>query len=403
VAGIREKARTFGDCHETEARMAALVGFDQMAQLRTFLISGPFLKYYLLYDTPDQWSHGMRITGALEQIRDVWLSGNARNTFSTSFENLERLRQSVPIGKRTAPELSVVDKEAKDQYLAQILISMVEEFSLATPITCGEEQKKYANQLVDLKGKIKSVPEITGRSVPWPQMEFPDAQESDLERYNRAWNLLRHMHYTTGNVWPSRFEKGVWDRPNPVDTSYIPEFMRPKPVAPALASAADIYRTKVPFPAKRVFILEWVIPRKNHELKQYFEANPHLPFLDKKGVRGVGDPHVLDPKQYRDSVRRQYQCDENGLQLQAITMTFPETRPDRDPDEYNVAMVDWDTLRAALEKPYPSNVVTVKVKLRLLEKVSDERLMESNKPLPRLEDMALGVEESGCMDVIGSG
>jgi hypothetical protein len=157
--------------------MAALVGFNQMSQLRSFLISSPFLKYYLLYDTTDQWSHGMRITGALEQIRDVWLSGNARNTFSTSFENLERLRKNVPHGRKTALETSAVGKEAKDQYLAQILILMVEEFSLATPTVCGKEQKKYADQLMGFKDKISSVPEIAGRLVPWPQMEFPEAQE----------------------------------------------------------------------------------------------------------------------------------------------------------------------------------------------------------------------------------
>jgi hypothetical protein len=79
-------------------------------------------------------------------------------------------------------------------------------------------------------------------------------------------------------------------------------------------------------------------------------------------------------------------------------MTLPETRPDKDPDEYNIATVNWDTLRAALEKPYPSNVVTMEVKLRLLEKASDERVMESNKPLPRREDMGFGEEGSELAD-----
>jgi hypothetical protein len=359
-----------------------------MFQLRTFLISAPFLKYYLLYDTTDQWSHGMSITGPLEQIRDIWLDGNARNTFSTSFENLERLRQSVPAGKRTAPETAVEDKGAKDQYLAQILILMVEEFSLATPITCGEEQKKYANQLVGLKEKIKSVPEITGQSVPWPQMEFLEAQESDLERYNRAWNLLRHMYYTIGKVWSSRFEKGVWDRPNPVDPSYIPEFMRPKTVQPARQSAAAIYRAKVPCPAKRVFMLEWVVHGKDHKLKHYLEANPHLPFPDKAGIRGIGDPRCLDEHQYRDRIRQQLRCAENGLQSRAVSMHFPETRPDRDGDEYDVFQVRWDVLRRALEKDYGSDLVVVEVKLHVVNEENNQRVLESSEPPMQLEDMA---------------
>jgi hypothetical protein len=401
VAGIRENARTFGDCHETEARVAALVGFNQMSQLRTFLISAPFLKYYLLYDTTDQWSHGMRITSALEQIRDVWLGGNAHKIFSISFENLERLRKNVPPGRKTALETSVVDKEAKDQYLAQILILMVEEFSLAIPTVSGEEQKKYADQLMGFKDKISSVPEIAGRLVTWPQMKFPKAQESDLERYNRAWNLLRHMHYTTGNVWSSRFEKGVWDRPNPVDPSYVPEFMRPKVKASAHQSAADIYRAKVPFPAKRVFMLGWVVHEKEHNLTQYLEAKPHLPFPDKTGIRGIGDPRCLDEHQYRDSIRQQLRCAENGLQLRAVSMRFPETRPDRDGDEYDLYQVRWDFLRRALEKDYGSDLVVVEVKLRVLEKESNERLLESIEPPVQLEDIAFGMEDSARANGVG--
>jgi hypothetical protein len=278
---------------------------------------------------------------------------------------------------------------------------MVEEFSPATPTVCGKKQKKYADQLMRLKENIKSVPEITGRSVPWPQMKFSEAQKSDLERYNRAWNLLRHMHYTTGNVRSSRFEKGVWDRPNPVDLSYVPEFIRPKPVAPVPASAADIYRAKVPFPAKRVFMLEWVIYEKDHKLKQYLEANPHLPFPDKTGIRGIGDPRCLDEHQYRDSIRQQLRCAENGLQLRAVSMRFPETRPDRDGDEYDVFQVRWDFLRCALEKDYRSDLVVVEVKLRVLERESNERLLESIEQPLQLEDIAFGMEESTRADGIG--
>ncbi|GAB7322337.1 hypothetical protein MBLNU13_g03307t1 [Cladosporium sp. NU13] len=82
VTGDPSRPSTFGACHQNEARVAALVGYKDMASFWPFLLSPSFLKYYLLFDT--DWSKGMRVVAALEQIRDVWLAGNIRKTFSTS-------------------------------------------------------------------------------------------------------------------------------------------------------------------------------------------------------------------------------------------------------------------------------------------------------------------------------
>jgi hypothetical protein len=305
LAGDRSRPSTFDTCHQNEARVAAYVGYKDVASLRTFLLSPSFLKYYLPFDA--DWSKGMRVVGAFEQIRDVWLADNIRNTFSLSWNDVEKYKPSATRGKAYG-KLSVDDKEQTDQYLAQILILMVEEYSQAASVTVArEEYETFSTKLKQLKQKVSAVPDIIGRQVHSPRLKIepPEGrkpQESDLEPYNRALNLLRHMSHITNNAWAGRYEKGFWDRANAVYPIYIPDFMHFEPivVAPKYTVAETLKAKRM---AEKKIILSWATARKDDEAHEYIKANYQLPFPPLTGVIGLGDPRVLDHLQYRDSLR----------------------------------------------------------------------------------------------------
>jgi len=390
VAGDQSKPSTFEACHQNEARLAAYVGYNDVAAFRTFLLSPFFLKYYLLFDT--DWSKGMRAVRAFEQIRDVWLAGNIRETFSASWDDVDKYRPSTPRDE-TYGKLSVEDKEQTDRHLAQILILMVEEYTQAAPrVVTKEEQNWVSEKLLQLKPNVSTVPDISGRLVNLPQMKCEPptgqkAQESDLEAYNRALNLLRHMCHIMTNSWAGRYEKDNWDRFNAIDTSYIPDFMQFKPtvVTPKYTVAEALKARNL---SEKKILLSWSTPKKDNKVNEYLENNLELPFPAKTSIVGIGDPRILDCRQYRDSLRVQYRCHETGLQLRTATMTFPPTKFDKDEEEYDIFSSDWDLLCEALEKEYlVGKEVDVKVKLRLLDTGSDEPVFESTTPLPELKEM----------------
>ena len=106
------------------------------------------------------------------------------------------------------------------------------------------------------------------------------------------------------------------------------------------------------------------------------------------GMLGLGAPRILYTTQYRDSIRVQYRCHENGLQLFAVKMHFPPSKIDDEGEEYDVFCSEWEEICKALQKEYSdSNEVHVRIKLCLLDKESGEELMESHKSLREMEEL----------------
>jgi hypothetical protein len=342
----------------------------------------------------------MRTVGAFQQVRDVWLAGNTRNAFSTSWDDVDRYRPSTPRDE-TYGKLPVEDKEQTDQYLAQILILMVEEYSqVASVVIAKEEQDKFFEKLTQLKQKVSTVPDISGRLVSLPQLKCEpptghEAQESDLEAYNRALNLLRHMSHITTNSWAGRYEKDNWDRSVTIDPSHIPTFMHYEPivVAPKYTVAEALKARNMP---EKKFILSWYTRKRDEEVKEYLKNNKDLPLPPLMGTIGLGDPRILNEPQYRDSIRIQCRCHENGLQLSAATLKFPPSKYDDEGEEYDVFSSDWDVICKALQEECKgSNEVHVRIKFELLDKESGHRLMETNMPLREMEDLL------GLQDIVG--
>lgn len=334
----------------------------------------------------------MRAVRAFEQIRNVWLPCNIRNTFSTSWDDVDRYKPSTPHDE-TYGKLSVEHKEQTDQYLAQILILMVEEYDQAAPIVVTkEEQDTFSEKLMQLKPKVSTVPDISGRLVHLPQMKCDppaghEAQESDLEAYNRALNLLRHMSHNTNNAWAGRYKEDDWDRSRAIDASYVPDFMHYEPIvkAPKYTVAEALKARNM---SEKKFLLSWSTLKRDHEVKEYLKNNKDLPLPPMTGMPGLGDPRVLDALQYRDSIRFQCRCLENGLQFFAVKMRFPPSKHDDEGGEYDVFSSRWDDICKALQEEYSDgNEVHVQIKLCLLDKESGEELMESPRPLRELEEL----------------
>lgn len=251
----------------------------------------------------------MRAVVAFEWIRDVWLAGNVSKTFSTSWDDVDRYKPSTPRDE-TYGKLSVEDKAQTDQYLAQILILMVEEYNQAALIVVTtREQDAFSEKLIQLKPKVSTVPDISGRLIHLPQLKCEPpggqkAQESDLEAYNCALNLLRHMSHTAKNAWAGRYENKDWDRSTAIHPSCIPEFMQYKLIVEAPEYTVT-KALKMRNSSEKKFLLSWFTSNKDNEVKGYLETNNQLLLPATADITEIGDPCMFDCRQYRDSLRIQ--------------------------------------------------------------------------------------------------
>jgi hypothetical protein len=78
-------------------------------------------------------------------------------------------------------------------------------------------------------------------------------------------------------------------------------------------------------PEKKI-ILPWSTLKRDNEVKEYLRNNEYLPLPLAMGMLGPVDQRILNALQYRDSIRMQCRCLENGLQLADVTMNPPPSK-----------------------------------------------------------------------------
>lgn len=337
-----------------------------------------------------EWSKNLRVDTSLELIRDIYLKGDPRGEFSLSFAEIEQHKPSPESAGKTLAECDYLERYERKVHLAQILIQIVAEFTSASSgLVLQGEQAHYSTKLKVLKSKhVRSVPDITGQNVDWPTLRPVSSDETDLEPFNRAFNLLKCLAHNTSNehVWAARFEKAdKWNKPMSITPDYIPSFMIPKPkeVAPEIAAAEAL---KV-LPKKK-FVLSW--RRLTNKTKRTLELNQYLediegqfPLPPPGSVAAAGDPRVHDPHAYRDALRLQCNCTANGLQLHTIFMTLPIVGDTGDDMVFDIYSCDWDDLIVHLSKDFTGDIKVV-VTVMILE--DGDELMECRKPPAELQD-----------------
>jgi hypothetical protein len=205
------------------------VGFDDVQQLRRFVVSPEFLQFFDHYDL--KWSAALRVKGAMAFIRDEFLDGDAPEKHSLSIDDIG-LHAAKDKRKYTNKE-----QPQRDRRMVHLLILMVKTFgSGGEPVSDIDGEKDFSASLMGRpkRNHGESVPTVpAGIEVLRPTlMPFGlEETETDLERYDRAYTLLKYFGYSISSKahWPKRFGKTGWDASVQVNKHYIPSWMKETP------------------------------------------------------------------------------------------------------------------------------------------------------------------------------
>ncbi|KAK3629058.1 hypothetical protein LTR56_018294 [Elasticomyces elasticus] len=353
--GKREDTKTFYRDHQVEARVAAYCGFGNIGQFRRFLRSHHFVEYYLRY-IEGNWAKGMmRVNPSLDLIRDQHID--------------QPTRQHYPLDQ---PDKYFKDRATKDKpkYLAHLLILMVANLDASAvgeemQLDAVEQTQADADLTPFLEKATQALPDLGDSPVFSPHFNT-EFDESDLEAYNRAWMLLKYFSYCVNGEkpWTKRFEPESWNEDKTVSLFHIPKWMRTGSSVKVPNPGAEAHKNMLRIPIKLIWKKKGPFAAA---LKQYIEDNDELDFTTVQ-VDSEADPRVHDQVQFRDIVRRQYNCRDLGLQIANLNMTLPAASNDEDDaEDFDLMVCDWEGLRNIFLTIPADTVVTTEVRFRVLE------------------------------------
>ena len=373
--------KTFIDVYENEARLASYLGYDDIADLRRFVISRYFLLYFTRYNR--KWSTNLRKAGALEKVRNHYLEGSGEDFPDGNVclvIDIHKFDYDVEYP-------SLARKMKQNKYLAHILILMVKHYKQPTKLTVVS--KRFQDECVaELKATTQhcqNVPEMDGRTMKYSILRT-GFEKSDLEPFNRAWNLLRYFSQCVNNehIWKNNFGHTYWEVGRIIDTVYIPTWMQTQPPARTEASQpqANVRNDLPRIPIRVYWKKEGGDPTEREALKTHLKRSQHAP--PSQIFEAVGNPLVHDQKQFRDTVRQQLRCEKLRLQLSWLQMTIPtadqETDDNKEDLTFDLMDCDWNIVRECLEASFQrsseNRMLRVDVRLRLLN-VGEEKLFET--------------------------
>ncbi|KAI6913343.1 hypothetical protein KC318_g1481 [Hortaea werneckii] len=380
-AGRITEPKNFISVEQIEASLAAYLGYNDIADLRRFVSTHYFLKHWFNYS--GKWSSGLHKKAPLEQIRDRYLK-NRKEDFP-----LDSLDKYKVVEK---PVYTTKEALVRNKRLAHVIIIFVEEMSALDPevLVSAEEQQECITRLTAEFGTMcTNPPDLSGESVKVPKLKT-DFKESELEKFNRALNLLKYFSLVVNSRsrFEKRFESENWQQSVRVEPVYVPMWMQDlsETSLKIQDTEADKHKSLVKIPIK----LE--LKKKGGPAGERAKVQECNEYMEEEGViidpsqDAHGDPRVHSQMQFRDSIRHQMQCSEHNLQLSSVSMTIPPANPDdeeAEEKEYDLFDCDWEDLRAALRSTFGddkaekvTSTITVDVRLRRLDVDSKEAVME---------------------------
>jgi hypothetical protein len=390
--GERNNASSFVLFHSIEAFCASYNGYDDVRDLRRFVVSIEFLQCFHHFNK--DWSMNMSAKKALGIIRDDFIDGEEAEDFPLAVEDLKL----HAMGDLKKEKYTKNEEQQRHRYLAHILIVMKHLWSgpADEEVEDLDDDNNVRGALEKKHGHIDAVPIVSNDRVIRPQLFRSGFQEdeSDLEPYNRAWNLLRYFKYVTASTahWKSKFgDVNTWDRSTAITAQNVPDWMRNASSAPLASNPLAQAYAKLPL---RNFKLIWKRGGKGEDeksLEAYLQENEDELELPNPKIDADGDPRIHDQYEFRDSIRLQYKCLSNRLQISKLTMRISPGNSDEDdqqPQDWDIDTCEWEELTTALETS--SDEVEVIVRLRPLDD-DEENVMESSAPPAQLKGSFLGL------------
>ena len=385
MAGRITEPKNFISVEQIEASLAAYLGYNDIADLRRFVSTHHLLKHWFNYS--GKWSSGLHKKAPLEQIRDRYLKNRKEDFPLHSLDKYKVVEKPVYTAKEAL---------ARNKRLAHVIIIFVEETSALdaeVPVNSEEQQECITRLTAGFGTMCTNPPDLSGETVQVPKLKT-DFKESELEKFNRALNLLKYFSLVVNSRsrFEKRFESENWQQSVRVEPVYVPLWMQDlsNPPLKIQITEADKHKSLVKIPIK----LE--LKKKGGPAEERAKVQECNEYMEEEGIiidpsqDAHGDPRVHNQMRFRDSIRHEMKCLEHNLQLSSVVMAIPPANPDdeeAEEKEYDLFDCDWEDLRAALgntcrdgEAEKTTCTITVDVRLRRLDVDSDEAVMECKRP-----------------------
>ncbi|KAK4505844.1 hypothetical protein PRZ48_003809 [Zasmidium cellare] len=206
--GDRETLKGFRDFHKNQLLCSAYTGFENVADLRLFVLSYHFLEFHLHHRPWVSTMGASRVTKAevFAIIRDSFLEpGSDKSRFPFSLEDGPAPQEKTVSGRNVPSKKGKYRKKRRadaKESIANLLITMVENLdaqpeSLVDP---SLQEQRWA-ELIAVHPYIEETPNVRNKTVKFPRLKT-DYMESDLEPYNRSYCLLKYANRC--------FEETMW-------------------------------------------------------------------------------------------------------------------------------------------------------------------------------------------------
>lgn len=207
------------------------------------------------------------------------------------------------------PAYTAKEALVRNKRLAHVIIIFVEETSALDPevLVNSEEQQECITRLTAGFGTMcTNPPNLSGETVKVPKLKT-DFKESELERFNRALNLLKYFSLVVNSRsrYKTRFESENWQESVRIEPVYVPMWMQDLSKTPLQIQVpeADKHKSLVKIPIK----LE--LKKKGGPVEERAKVQECNDYIEEEGIKirpsqdAHGDPRVHNQMQFRDSIR----------------------------------------------------------------------------------------------------
>lgn len=378
---------TFINVEQNEQKLAAYLGFSNVAMLRLLAVTWPVLRAATTYEN-----------------LQCSLSKNA--TFRLLADDQAAYSNVTPASKWPIEEGDSAEtrRNKKSRHLACILSAMRADFLIIKTSTTHHNrvsQKLYSKKWGSTfekplvfepkfpKDRQRATVDTSGGEVTMPALG-PYPLEHWLEGINRCWNLmryLRHCHNSKG-FW-DRFTSGRINQAIRVDGAHTPSWMRPREAAAEAAPIAKLAAVAAAdaLPRQQVDIV-W---DKDLAFDDKADLDEALRAAKSKGVvipathqEAAQDPR-LSPSAgaFRDSIRRQYNCQNLLIDIRGLELEYRNPKLAKGKLSKDLLADVWSGTKSTFLDPDNSGFL-VRVTFRALEDPDDAAIFESFEPPPAL-------------------
>lgn len=383
-----------GQLKDHESQTAAYLGFRNTSDLRAFAISWPVLlaeKYFLAV------SKNMSRPGPFTLL-------DKPGTLQLIASVVTDPETAWAWGERDTKQRQLSQRKKIAAWCLYMLVQNIEQYKNATDEEnlekSAKEQQDFIERHKDNKMNVTISFPAGVNQFPVPELgPFTDKGEGQLEPYNRCWEILKYLRsgFYRSN-WKTRFATlQAVENGTVVSEAHAPSWMQ----SPANKVVSGLSSIKKVFPndnfAPINVEVKWVRNAKDMEteaaIQKAFDRRVQLPYSK---FRLPWDPRALvRSEQFRDGVRRSLNCQELGLDLWTMLISYDHAAENESGHVDGLAQ-DWKDLKEIFDNPQHSNFI-LEVRLQAFDTDDDTFALYEDEGDPISQDTYLAIQNSQNM------